>query len=310
MSAIRYNAPGLSATDVPITQQTLHHIQTQVQLTGPQMQARKQARRLYVGNLPAGSPNLDTNLSDFFNTAMTAAGLTTAAGNSVMSVWLSPDQKYGFVEFRSTEETSNGMSLDQIEFQGRQIKVSRPNDYVQAGGEAALGGGNPAGALGNLTNPLALQAAAAAAAAAANAGLAPKVDTSVGQFGSISRVVCFSNMFIPDTMNNETEHKEVVEDTFEESSKYGNVRTVIIPLSTDPKPKCDYYDKCFVAFYKSDDAIRAQLSLNGRRFDANPVLAQFFNEQLFDQLFELDPLPPEILGKAALAALPSGAGLD
>ena len=88
-------------------------------------QARKTARRLYVGNLPIGMVGITEVLTEFLNQAMLAANLALThingvplTGNPVLSVWLSAQQTFGFVEFRSEEETSAGMALNNIMFNG------------------------------------------------------------------------------------------------------------------------------------------------------------------------------------------------
>lgn len=96
---------------------------------GPQMLAEtRQARRVYVGNLP-GSVNPQEVVS-FFNDAMIKAGLNKWAGSPIMSsVHQSHDGAFVFLELRDVDETTALLMYDGIIFKDRQLKVRRPADY-------------------------------------------------------------------------------------------------------------------------------------------------------------------------------------
>ena len=166
--------------------------------TPAQAKQRQTAKRLYVGNLPIGLPNIEGMLVEFVNQTMMAAGLhdPSQPGFPVGSVWLSAQQTFGFVEFRSELECTNGLNLNGVMFSGRQLRVSRPADYVdpmtgqqfvvpgqpqpqpQANANAALAalaGGGGAG----------LNAASLAAAAAMNPLLAQQMQQQAGQGSAV-----------------------------------------------------------------------------------------------------------------------------
>ncbi|CAG8500106.1 4705_t:CDS:10 [Funneliformis mosseae] len=93
----------------------------------------RQARRLYVGNIPYG---IDENgLSDFFNSTMVQLNITTAPGNPVIAVQINHDKNYAFVEFRAPEEATAAMAFDGITFQGQSLKIRRPKDYQPPPGQ-------------------------------------------------------------------------------------------------------------------------------------------------------------------------------
>eukprot|EP00923_Selenidium_pygospionis_P037538 GHVN01065807.1.p1 GENE.GHVN01065807.1~~GHVN01065807.1.p1 ORF type:complete len:238 (+),score=19.78 GHVN01065807.1:126-839(+) len=72
--------------------------------------AAKAARELYVGNLP---PGLDVNqLVEFLNAALKALSANIMPGNPATKSWISSDNHYAFVEFRSIEEATKGMCLN------------------------------------------------------------------------------------------------------------------------------------------------------------------------------------------------------
>jgi len=97
---------------------------------GALSQATRQARRLYVGGILPGTREDDVRV--FFNRAMATANLNHEPGDSVVSVYLNHEKKFGFVEFRTTGEATAAMSLDGINFHGQSLKVRRPSDYTAA----------------------------------------------------------------------------------------------------------------------------------------------------------------------------------
>ncbi|XP_057645678.1 splicing factor U2AF 65 kDa subunit-like isoform X1 [Chionomys nivalis] len=100
-------------------------IPTPVPVVGSQM--TRQARRLYVGNIPFGIT--EEAMMDFFNAQMCFCGLTQAPGNPVLAVQINQDKNFAFLEFRSVDETTQAMALDGINFQGQSLKIRRPHDY-------------------------------------------------------------------------------------------------------------------------------------------------------------------------------------
>lgn len=71
----------------------------------------KSHRELYVGNLPPGSTG--PQVQQVLGNAMVSMKLTTQPGNPIINSWMSADGTYCFVEFRSIEETNNGLTLNQ-----------------------------------------------------------------------------------------------------------------------------------------------------------------------------------------------------
>ncbi|KAK6326770.1 hypothetical protein J4Q44_G00024150 [Coregonus suidteri] len=81
---------------------------TPVPVVGSQM--TRQARRLYVGNIPFGIT--EESMMDFFNAQMRLGGLTQAPGNPVLAVQINQDKNFAFLEFRSVDETTQAMAFD------------------------------------------------------------------------------------------------------------------------------------------------------------------------------------------------------
>ena len=102
--------------------------------------ATRHARRLYVGGLPAGTP--DSAVAQWFNDCLAAVGGTAGPGSTILTVYGNPDKWYAFVEFRSIAETSNALALNGALLGGAPLRISRPNDY-NAVAAAPLGSADP-----------------------------------------------------------------------------------------------------------------------------------------------------------------------
>jgi splicing factor U2AF subunit len=112
----------------------------------PAPQLSKQAKRLYVGNVP---PEVtDDELIVFFNKAMIDAD--HAKEPCVVSSQLNHDKSFSFIEFRTVEEATAGMNLDGINLRGQALKIRRPKDYQAPPAPVLLGaaGGVGSGGLG------------------------------------------------------------------------------------------------------------------------------------------------------------------
>jgi len=87
----------------------------------------RQARRLYVGNIPFGVT--EDAMMDYFNNQMKLAGLAQAEGNAIISCQVNLDKNFAFLEFRSVDECTNALAFDGINFQGQLLKLRRPREY-------------------------------------------------------------------------------------------------------------------------------------------------------------------------------------
>ncbi|KPV73218.1 uncharacterized protein RHOBADRAFT_38417 [Rhodotorula graminis WP1] len=103
----------------------------------------RQSRRLYVGNV--GVEATEESLQQFFNSEMARNGLLSDGHLSedlqglglkgdqpVISVHLSYEKNYAFVEFRNAQETTNALAFDGIVFANSALKIRRPKDYLGA----------------------------------------------------------------------------------------------------------------------------------------------------------------------------------
>lgn len=87
----------------------------------------RQARRLYVGNIPFGCT--DDELIEFFRTNMESCNFVKEPGNPVLACQINLDKNFAFIEFRTIEETTAAMALDGVLCKGQALKIRRPHDY-------------------------------------------------------------------------------------------------------------------------------------------------------------------------------------
>ncbi|XP_043216425.1 splicing factor U2AF 50 kDa subunit-like [Amphibalanus amphitrite] len=87
----------------------------------------RQARRLYVGNIPFGVT--EEEMMEFFNQQMHLSGLAQAAGSPVLACQINLDKNFAFLEFRSIDECTQAVAFDGINLKGQSLKIRRPHDY-------------------------------------------------------------------------------------------------------------------------------------------------------------------------------------
>jgi len=233
-----------------------------------QMQITRQARRIYVGNLPIGIGLTDAQVTEFFNTAMMAAGLAQGGTPPVISTWLSSEGKFGFVEFRTPEEATSGLMLDGCNFMGRTLRLGRPKDYMPI---------DAAG--GSLGVPLGLGLAMPSSATSANAlplgirqPLAAPTPTTV---------LVLLNMVSKEELLNDEDYLDIVDDVRDECSKFGTVVDLVIPRPINGVDSPGQ-GKAFVKFTQPSEAQKAYDSLSGRRFSNRTVIASYLEPSKFD----------------------------
>ena len=232
-------------------------------------QGTRKARRLYVGNLPPGPPPNEQVLVDFFNAAVTQAGiaLPQLAGPPVVSAWVStePDRKFAFVELRTMEECANALSLNGIQFQGTALRISRPSDFdvavrtMQAQGiTVPLGGQAMLGNLPGLGGTLGVAAPAMPKEAA-------------------TTVLKLTDMVGAEDLKDPRDIEDITADVNEECAKFGTVQKVVIPGEGMPGA-----GNVYVRFASVAEAAQAQGVMHGRLFEGKAITASFFDDASFE----------------------------
>jgi splicing factor U2AF 65 kDa subunit len=94
-----------------------------------------------------------------------------------------------------------------------------------------------------------------------------------------TRIVEIRNMITKQDIDDDQEYADIIEDTQQECSHFGQLLRVVIPRdktsSEDPR--------VFLEYSNSDEASAAIRELQGRTFDGRQVQAAFFDEDKFSR---------------------------
>jgi Transcriptional repressor len=224
-------------------------------------------RELFIGNT---TPEMTGEmLMDFLGKAMEQVGLTILPGNPINACRV--NGKFAFIELRTVKETENALNLNNIPFMGAMLRVGRPSKYngplTKHGNWEDILAKYMSGEL-VLPNQSGGNSSTAATAAATTAQSAENV-------GFTSRVVELKNMLTLGDLENDEEYQDIMEDTKDECSQFGSLKSVIIPRSGPGATKI------FLEYLTKEDAAKAITGLAGRTFDGRKVLAAFFSEDKF-----------------------------
>jgi hypothetical protein len=91
-----------------------------------------------------------------------------------------------------------------------------------------------------------------------------------------TKIVQLKNMLSPQDLENEDEYQDIMEDTREECSQFGALKSVIIPKAGQVGAT-----QIFLEYMTNEDAGKAIEGLAGRTFDGRKVEATFFDETKF-----------------------------
>eukprot|EP00178_Gracilaria_changii_P005220 TRINITY_DN1851_c0_g1_i1.p2 TRINITY_DN1851_c0_g1~~TRINITY_DN1851_c0_g1_i1.p2 ORF type:complete len:486 (+),score=90.44 TRINITY_DN1851_c0_g1_i1:2221-3678(+) len=99
----------------------------------------------------------------------------------------------------------------------------------------------------------------------------------------ISRVVAVCDAVTEEELEDDDEYEEIVEDMREEAAKLGGVEEVLIVRPRDGERMRKAVGKVFVKFESKENAERALLTFDGRRFAERVVRTEYFDEARFDR---------------------------
>lgn len=91
-----------------------------------------------------------------------------------------------------------------------------------------------------------------------------------------TKVVELKNMLSAQDLENEEEYQDIMDDTKEECSQFGALKSVVIPKNGQVGAT-----KVFLEYMTTEDAGKAIQGLAGRTFDGRKVIAAFFDETKF-----------------------------
>lgn len=248
------------------------------ELTGQQLptgvaldaEQEKVNRELFIGNT---TPEMtEQMLKDFLGNALEQVGLSVLPGNPISACRVSG--KFAFIELRSPQEAANALNLNNIPFLGTQLRVGRPSKWngptsphgnwedilaKYMSGELQLpnkdGGGNTQNQQNN---------------GAQQPHFPPRITNPP------SRVVELKNMLTKEDLENDEEYNDILEDTTEECSQFGQLVNVVIPKGNEVGAT-----KIFLEYTSESDAAKAIGGLEGRTFDGRKVEADYFDETKF-----------------------------
>jgi len=271
---------------------------------GAQLQLTRQARRIYVGNLPVQLGLTEKILLDFFTNTVVSLGVVTP--NPVLSVWISSEMTFCFVEFRSIADASACLTLLQgIALGGRVLRVGRPADYKALPSEydnyivgfppgtfqpPKAEGAGLAGSILNLNADSKISELSATIASSTN------IDKEIeaAHSSAPTKVVHLLNMVKAEDLKDNEEYLDILEDVKEECSKHGHVGKVIIPRPGQPYP-ASLIGTILVLFDSEDSSKKARDALDGMTFSENHVKGRYYDEQKFVDILAvsmaLDSMP-------------------
>ena len=115
------NPAGAAPPGVPeLSLSVLQPLLLQTTIMGASPQQSRQARRLYVGNIPAAATEAD--IAQFFNFHLSNTG-KCAYTPPVTGVQIHAGKAFAFVEFMRVEDATLCMALDGIVFDNQKVKV-------------------------------------------------------------------------------------------------------------------------------------------------------------------------------------------
>lgn len=215
----------------------------------------KAIRELYVGNLPSGIA--PPQLVQFLNQVAIAVKINVLPGDPVITATLGGGGLFAFVEFRTAEEATNGLRLNNVELLGCQLKITRPKGYAdgQAGGQLALPGiAQPGGGLQTGGGMLALAGPAGETAATPQG---PQGIAAASAPAGIDHRLCLINL---PTFVTEERVKELL-------GTFGQVKFFALQKDEDGK-------STGVAFFEYDNMMtqqQARASLEGLELGAKKL---------------------------------------
>jgi splicing factor U2AF subunit len=224
----------------------------------------KLSRELFIGNT---TPEMTGEmLMDFLGKAMEQVGLSIMPGNPINSCRV--NGKFAFIELRTVKEAENALNLNNIPFMGATLRVGRPSKYTGP----VTNSGNWEDILakymsGELVLPNQQSATSTLSSSATAQNQPPSSDAS--------RIVELQNMLTMQDLTSDQDYNEIMEDTKDECSQFGALKSVVIPRSGPGATRI------FLEYMSAEDATKAIAGLAGRTFDNRKVGAAYFSESKF-----------------------------
>lgn len=225
-------------------------------------------------------------------------------GDPIIGTWLSEEKArsdgakylYGFLEFRTVEETTRALALNGIVMQGLKVTVRRPNDYEPPRDNTGMGLGMPTdlpagpnaglnmAVFGNNNNiPDGVMGQTAIG------GWVPRNQAVPKEERPPSTALLLENMVTVEELIDDESYADIVLDTKEECEKFGEIKALEIPRPAADGSEVSGVGKVYILFDTKEACIQAKESLNGRAFDGRTVFASFCDDSpgVLSYLFKL-----------------------
>mmetsp|Transcript_11491 Transcript_11491/g.18895 ORF Transcript_11491/g.18895 Transcript_11491/m.18895 type:complete len:539 (+) Transcript_11491:41-1657(+) len=265
-----------------------------VQMATVNPEVTRQARRLYIGNLPVSMGLTNDMLMNFFSQTVASLGITTK--HPIVSVWISQQGTFCFVEFRSVQDANNAMTLlNGLSLGGRLLRIGRPADYKPVPAHLA---NYVAPIPPNLSQAFAMQQQQMQKQrAATNLEGGQRSNATTNQGGEATPVLLLLNMVTASELIDDDEYNDIRNQVGTECEKFGQVLSVIIPRpnqnigdddAEDDEDDDDDDDdekavdtqagvgRIFVRYANQEQARVARTKLHGRQFGGNRVECRFY----------------------------------
>ncbi|TGZ79132.1 hypothetical protein EX30DRAFT_382725 [Ascodesmis nigricans] len=88
----------------------------------------RQAKRLLVSNLPVNAS--EESMLQFFNELLAPLNVTVGSPDPITAVQMNASRDLAMMEFKNTSDTTLCLAFSGIEYQGNQLEIRRPKDYI------------------------------------------------------------------------------------------------------------------------------------------------------------------------------------
>ena len=262
-------------------------------------------RELYVGNTPGFVT--EALLANFIGAACVQVKISPE--NPVTNVRL--NGKFCFVEFKTPEIANKALHLNQIEFGGNNLRVSRPSSYHgpamhQVTWNELLAHGIDAVLQGASGMP------------DTGGGGMGGIDLGLGGIGGIvvqrpvTRCVQLSNMVQQEDLDTDEMYQDLTDDVTGEMAKYaiaagGDVAKVHIPKGIIADDTTGSVGNIYVEFTTLEAAVKAFMDLPTRKFGEAYIKAVYYSEDKMSKEEYIDIIKFEEENKSVLNAATASA---
>ena len=234
--------------------------------------------------------------SQLFNSSLEAAFPSSANSliKPVVSIQMSQDSKYAFVELATEEMASAALQLHGMELCGRAMSIARPSGWVDAVTQQALALQaeetiKSKSIIAHTSTSTTQHIQHEASPAALADGIASSnVPAAAVDALKMSEIVCLANLVTDAELTDDDNYADVREDVADECSKCGEILDLRIPrFPTGVGEGGGVVDrglagKVFVRFASVAAAAAAVELMHGRMFDGRRVSAAYVEPSEFE----------------------------